>query len=264
MRFRCLSSVLVVCACMGLSIAQETSGGVAVRDPRALEIINESLNAAGGVAALDAIHDYSGSGTITYKGEINDIQGNVVVKSRGRQQIRLDVTLPEGSRTTLVTNGSGSVAEPDGSVQLLPHRGTLGRNAMFFPGIRLLAALRDTSANISYVGIVQHHGMRVHDVRVQGDHPLNSRSAKDPCGTEVCDFFVEPNSSFVVGILERRSSTPLGRASAHEILFSHYTLINGLAVPRTLTEAVRGQHLFTIQLSQIGFNTGLTGADFER
>jgi hypothetical protein len=47
------------------------------------------------------------------------------------------------------------------------------------------------------------------------------------------------------------------------MLFSDYRAINGILVPFSITERVAGQTTWTIQLSQIAFNTGLGDTDFQ-
>ena len=48
--------------------AQTTAptSGPAAKDPQALTILNASLNASGGLAAISSIQDFTGTGNITY------------------------------------------------------------------------------------------------------------------------------------------------------------------------------------------------------
>jgi len=49
----------------------------------------------------------------------------------------------------------------------------------------------------------------------------------------------------------------------HEISFSDHRLASGLLVPFAISEKIAGQQTWTIQLSQITFNAGLSDPDFQ-
>jgi hypothetical protein len=55
-----------------------TSAPTAPKDAQAVDVVNQALAAAGGVTAITAISDYTGSGNITYHwGVDHDVQGSV-------------------------------------------------------------------------------------------------------------------------------------------------------------------------------------------
>ncbi len=242
-------------------LGQQTSTPSTIRDQRALAIITQSLNAAGGATALSAIQDCSGSGTITYYWSDSPVQGTVNVKSRGLGQLRIDATLADGARSVIANNGSGSVAEIDGSVALLPHQSAAALGSMALPYLPLLAAFQDTSITITYVGLVDHLGKQVYDVRVQKPYAF----ATNPTGTmgvlNARDFLIDSNSFLVTSVLNSVNITRDG-VDAHAFEFSNYQTVNGVAVPFSISETARGQALFTIQLNQVTFNSNLADSDF--
>jgi hypothetical protein len=53
-----------------------------------------------------------------------------------------------------------------------------------------------------------------------------------------------------------------GDGIPHEILYSNYQSKNGLMMPSTVTETVRGVTGVTMNLSQVILNSGLTASEF--
>src|SRR5882762_4717408 len=75
------------------------------KDAQAVSIVTQALVAAGGIPAITAVADYTGSGNITYRLGVNqDVQGSVTVRGKGLAQFRLDAKLPSGVRSE-ATNG---------------------------------------------------------------------------------------------------------------------------------------------------------------
>jgi len=240
--------------------SQQTAA--AYHDQQAIGIITQALNAAGGTDVLSGVGDCTSSGTIIYYWTDGPVQGTASVKTRGLHQLRIDATFTNSSRTVVVNNGSGSVTEADGSVTLLPNDAAVALGSMTLPHLALLAAAQDNSVSITYVGLVDHLGQRVHDIRVQKYFAPDA----DPTGAlgkrTVRDFFIDQNSLLIVGVLNLGSLAPDGTSAGPAFEFSNYQTINGVAVPFSISESARGQTLFTIQLDQITLNSNLADTDF--
>ncbi len=233
------------------------------RDPQALAIIGQALNAAGGMSPLTSIQDFTGSGTIDYFWAGQDVQGSVTVKGRGLAQFRVDATLPEGAHSWTMNNGTALEKHPNGTVTPLPFPLTLRPANSTFPFFRLLAVLQDTSWSISSVGTVEHNGQQAYDIGLQkmytdGSDPtgLKSRATKT-------DFIIDPNTFLVLSVQDKAYPKDRGPGDApHEMQFSNYKSFNGILVPFSITELIGGQQTSTIQFSQFTFNSGLTDSDF--
>lgn len=257
----CASLLLLFAVFAPLAFPQQSPTN-AQRDQQALAILNQCLNAAGGVQAISGIRDFSATGDITYYWD-PEVTANVAIKGRGLAQIRIDATLPEGVRTVIANNGSGSITEPDGTLKVLPHEGAVRMGSETFPYALLLRAIQDTSVSATYVGLVNHLGNQVHDVRIQRNYP----SSVDPTGAESKlssrDFYIDPNSFLVLSVSNLVASTVDGVGIHHEIAFANYQAISGITTPLSITESIHGQSLFTMKLTQVAFNTNLTDDNFK-
>jgi outer membrane lipoprotein-sorting protein len=247
-----------------LSAAQQTSTSAVQRDPQAIAVISKALNAAGGVSALAAIQDFTGSGTVTYNWGDSPIQGNVTVKGRGLAQFRVDATLPEGMHSWVMNNGSALEKHHDGTVTSLPFPLTLRPANSTFPFSRLLTALQDTSWSISSVRTVEHGGQQGYDIGLQKMYTDGSDPSGFKSRATKTDFIIDINTFLVLSIQDkayRKDGSP-GDAP-HEMQFSNYQSFNGVLVPSSITELISGQQTSTIELSQFTFNSGLGDSDFE-
>jgi hypothetical protein len=86
----------------------------AKKDRQAISIINQALSVAGGIQAIATIKDYTCTGTITYHKNVDrDVQGTVTIRAGGLNQLRMDTTLPSGTRSE-VTNGRITIKDENG------------------------------------------------------------------------------------------------------------------------------------------------------
>jgi hypothetical protein len=105
----------------------------------------------------------------------------------------------------------------------------------------------------------------VHNIRIKRTYT----SQQDPTGTrgaqEARDIYIDPNSLLVVAISDQLQIGGAGdNGVPHKILYSNYKSENGIAMPLSISETMRGETRVTIQQSNITFNTGLTDSDFEQ
>jgi hypothetical protein len=225
------------------------------RDPQALAILAQVMNAAGGETTLSAINDFTASGVIVYYWPVEGAQGPVTVCGKGLSRFRVDATLPTGVRSWAVNDGSGSTNETDGTVTLIPYHNATNLGSLTFPLAHVLAALRDSGTNIRYLGLVTVDGRQAHQVRVEpfateGDpgNMISKLNAKD--------FFIDSATYQIASM--RHMMHPDGNSTIdypHEIEFSDYRAIDGLLVPFSMMEKIGGNRAWTIQLVQVTFNS---------
>jgi outer membrane lipoprotein-sorting protein len=232
------------------------------RDPQAVQVLAQALNAAGGVTALTAIQDYTASGTVNYYWGDGE-QGTVVVKGRGTGQFRVDATLPEGVRSWAISNGSGWVKETDGRTDVILTHNAEDLGSLTFPFTFLSSALQDPSMSLVYVGLETAGGIQVHHVRAQMIYAQNA----DPTGLlaklSKREFFIDATSFRLVSsedMAHTRDNATVGEV--RKVQFSDYRQINGILVPFSIAESIQGQQSETIQINQINFNTGLQDSTF--
>lgn len=234
----------------------QSSPPTVVRDPQAISVLTQSVNAAGGLAAVGAIQDYTATGNITYYWAGEAVQGTVTLKGRGCAQFRLDASLQTGIRTWAVSNGTGFIEETDGSRSTLPPHNTVNLGSLTFPLTYLAAALQDPSATISYVGLETRNGIQVQHIRLMPtDYSAELRTR---------DFFINPTTFLIVSTLDMLHPENQSNINfLHEVRFSNYGSVNGISVPFSVVELVSGQLTSTIGIATMSFNTGLQDADFQ-
>ncbi len=241
---------------------QQTSATVQ-RDPQALAILTQALNAAGGISAIGAIADFTATGNITFYWDTT-AQGTVKVKGRGLHEFRIDANLADGQHSSITNLSASFQRNPDGSISPLPSQNLLKPAAAIFPLLQVLAAVQDTSISLTYGGLVSRNAQQVVDVVVQKSFSATS----DPGGAlnsiSKAHVFVDPNALTIVSIVDsayRRDGGPGGLP--HETQFSAYQSVNGVLVPFSIIDLIAGQKTMSIQLTQVAFNTGLTDSVFQ-
>lgn len=236
------------------SLAAQQTATTVQRDPQAVAILSQCLNAAGGIQAISAIQDVTATGTITYNGTDQSPQGSATIKLLGLHRFRLDASLPDGLHSFIVGKDATLQRLPNGSTPPMPGQNAIKPASATFPLFHVLAAVQDALFNVTYGGLVTHNGQQAHDIVVQQGL------------TEVtkAHIYVDPTALTVQAIGDRAyGSDGESRETSHEMQFLGYQTVNGIAVPFTVIEVLGGQKLSTIQINQVSFNTGLAEKDFQ-
>lgn len=262
---RFVLSFVLILAILGSSprINSQQSVETPQRDPYAIQVLNQCLVAAGGMQALSGIQDYTATGTVTYFWAGGPDQGSATVRGRGTGQFRFDASLPTGQRFWTVSKSIGSAKEIDGTLRSIPYHNAIHLGSLTFPFPKVLAALQDSSWTISDMGVVEVSGRQANRIGIR----KNLVAKADPSGLltrlTAQEFFVDTVTSQLLRTVdmvhpEKKSTVDY----QHEVEFSDYRVVSGLLVPLSITESIGGVKLWTLQLNQINFNTGLRDSDF--
>jgi hypothetical protein len=248
--------------------SQATSQPAAPQDPQAVSVLNQALVVAGGTSAIRAIQDYTGSGNITYPSE-QDAQGTVTVIGMRSTEFRMDANLPTGVRSWAVSDGeiarkseNGTISRmvPQGPVpssDAFPFQTPLFPGSIAFPYRQLAAMLNNPRFNISYKGLVEIDGHSVHDVQLER-MPVGAVSSTSlALQPRTRDVFIDASTLQMVMTKDIAPNNAI-----HELRYSDYRAVNGVLMPFSIAETIGGQQTWTIQLSQIRFNTGLQNSSF--
>ncbi|MGC2528614.1 MAG: hypothetical protein WA639_12760 [Candidatus Acidiferrum sp.] len=260
-------ALLLVCLLVVLSVSAHQSSPPTAqapqRDPQAVAILTQALNAAGGVSAIAAVQDFTATGNVTYA-SADSTPASVSIRGRGLHEFRIDATLTDGVHSWIINSGAALQKNPDGSTSPLPSQDTIKPASTMFPLLELLTAVQDPSIGVSYEGSVTHDGQQVQAIAVQKYFPLGEDPAGALSGITKAHIFIDPNAFTVQSIVDKAFRRDGGQGEySHETQFSNYQKVSGMLVPFAITESIAGQQTTMIQLSQITFNTGLNDADFE-
>jgi len=235
----------------------------APRDPQALTILTQVISAGGGPAALTAVQDFTETGTVNYPSDGGDT-GSVTVKGRGLSQFRMDAAISEGQRSILVNGNSSLLTDPTGGILPIPSQSAADLGGMMVPYLPLISAITDSSVSIVYAGPVVVNGATDYDIRFQRVYTAQQDATGTLGAREARDVYIDSNTYLITGIADQiYYGSGSGQSIAHEILYSNYQPEGGIAMPLTVSETVNGTTGFTMQLSQISFNSGLTDSDFQ-
>jgi len=232
------------------------------RDPQAVIVLNRAITAAGGLSALSAVQDLRASGTIAFNWSDENVSGDVTIKSRGTEQIRLETNLPDGARIWIVSNGRRVKKDADG-ITIIPYRDPSSFANVPFPFAHLLDAMQDASLSISFVGIENRNGADVNHVRIGTVDASISNAIDVAPNPQSFDVFVDTKTSRIQSVMTVASARDSLAVLCHrEIWYSDYRPLNGVSIPFSIAELIDGQQTFSLQLSQVSFNTGLSDSDF--
>lgn len=256
-RLTLIASSVALLSALSQSIHAQQTLPTATKDPQAVSVLTQTLVTAGGLTALAAIQDVTGTGNITYY-QPQNFQCSVTVRGRELDQFRLDATLPSGISAQAISNGQMTVKLASGNVIPINSDAPPYSSRVFLPYIFLSAALNGPEFGLSYKGVVEIDGHSVVDVEVQevvpdSVHPSGLFSEYHTIG-----FFID-TSTFQVAMMQDTVPNHLVRQTR----YSAYRTVSGILVPYTITQQSGGLQTWMIQLNQINFNTGLQDSDFQ-
>jgi hypothetical protein len=264
-RIRTFFAAVGCCAMLlSASIALEAQG-TPQRDTQALNFLTQVLTAAGGSTAISAITDFTATGSVTYSWTNTSVQGNATIKSRGLTQFRLDSQVPDGTWSMVINNGVGVLNLPDGTGSTIAYHNTLNAGSLTLPITLVSAAVQDTSFTVIDDGVVPLGNGQAHQITIQQNLP----STTDPAGQfskdAKRDYFFDPSSFQLLQVQDtvHPSNDAVNGGVQRIIGLSDYRSSNGILVPFSISQSVDGQTTWSIGLTSITFNTGLTDSDFQ-
>lgn len=266
MGIRPFLALTAICVFSAAVLAHQVAAPSVQRDASAIALITQSINAAGGAAAIAAVTDFTATGNIDFYWAGKEVPGTVSVKGRGLGQFRIDATLSDGStRDAVVNNGAASSRQPDGSVKQLANQHTDAAGASYLPYLQLAEALATPSVSITDLGMVTYEGQQAHGIRLKTVFPQSA----DPFGTlgklSQRDVFFDPTTFLAVrteDLVTTRSN--FDPRVPHDVIFSNYQKVDGVLCPFSITETIYHQTTETIQFDKVSFNGGLSDADFQQ
>lgn len=229
------------------------------RDASAISFLAQAIGAAGGASAIGSIQDFTAQGSITHFWADNPELGQLTIKSRGTSQFRLDSQVPEGTWSSVVNLGNGELLLPDGTATPVSYQNTVNGATITWPIFKINAALSDQTMTVIDMGIVPLGGSQARQIQIQ-QNSLGRFSILTKT-----NYFFDP-----VSFLLRQSQDTvhsdedlLNGGSIRVLDFSNYQNVSGLTVPFTIAQSINSQQIWSVQLSSIAFNTGLSDSDFQ-
>lgn len=258
---RISGSCLAVLSLAALPTLAQTNLHTVARDPQALAILGQFFQASGGSQAVASIQDYTAFGTVEFNWGGQQVQGTVAVKGRGGYQFRMDATTSEGNENWIVDGLIGALFTPDGRQHSIPPYNL--ENAGTLPIFRITNLVNQSATTVQYMDEITENGRSAFRIRLIPPipHDLALIAGLNDPGT--IDLLIDSSTHELLSETETFCGTRDTRQTyTHELEFSNYHMTNGLLVPYGVEEKVSGQLTWSMTLSTIEFNVGLTDADF--
>jgi hypothetical protein len=265
-----LQFLAAIFACLFLAaqvVAQSTP------DPTAL--LSQAIAAAGGKATIEGVRDFIAHGTVTqFRSSTQTEVGQITIKGRGDGQLRIDSVLQDGKTTSqAITNGGGQFKDFTGKLRNISFPNAVNAGWLTLPYLRLVAALDDSSVELSYVGLQSIKGTSFHQVRVIRHFPKEMDPKDLLSSLRTADFYLNSTDLKITGVVDHvhpeRASigiTNHGKVVTRDIpralYYSDFRPVNGVLVPFAITTEIAHQRLWSVQLTDVTFNVGLTDSDF--
>jgi hypothetical protein len=258
--------VLAAFSISQFSIAQQTQAPASPpqRDPQAIAILTQAVNTAGGTPGITAVQDFTGTGNINYFWAGKSVAGSVAVYGKGLDKFRMDADVSGGTQSFIVDGKAGSLTSLYRPKTKLPVYSVMTAGSLTFPAARIANVLNDSTISVSYLGSINWNGFQVYRVHVTPPLDPALSLTTNLTGLGEFDLYIDPASYQLLGLTEKVWwGNDLNQSYSHEILFSNYTTTNGLLVPFVITEKFGGQQTWSLNLSSLTFNTGLSDTLFK-
>lgn len=230
------------------------------KDAAAIAALTQMI-AATGWNPLNLPNDAVLAGTVLQAPD--QASGTIILKMKGLLDFRCDVLRAAGVTSTIVNNGQAGRVLPDGTAQLLSPQDAASVWPVQFPFFSDLAlAASSQSISVSYLGVEAVNSSPANKIQVTVQvQPFDPR------------FVNLATAQFLVW-LDLKTALPLQLqytilASDNPTVsmqvvrqFSNYQSTNGIEVALTQQEFTNGNLRYTLQLSTVNFNVGLTDTDF--
>jgi hypothetical protein len=267
MRAQCYGLVIVIFIYVNVSKSQESKDPSPVRDSRALAVLQQAVNAVGGLQQIDAMQSYVGTGHVTLS---STQDGDLVIKWRAPHDFRLDAHMSTGIDEWWTVKGwSGFIKSTDKKVHALQYQDVISIQAFCPARAELARALRDPMIGVSLLSPRTRDGKKDYGVRIRfATAPAGPGNIVSEMSTR--DFYID-EQTFQIDSSEDQSypKEKVGYGVGRRIVFSDYRAVGETTFPFTVSELIgleqvgKERRLMEIRLDQVTINAPVSDQDFK-
>ncbi len=227
-------------------------------DPQAVAFAAQSIAAMTGTIS---INDVTLTGSVTWNGTES---GTATLKALGMGESRVDLVLPEGTRTEIrdaqTGIGIGQWINPNNSTGHFASQNCWTDAVWFFPILGSLSP--GQNAVLFYVGPETRSGASVQHLRSYLYQPVPTPSSVvPPVGPQqfsTMDFYLDATTLLPVAITyNEHPDNSWTTTLPVEVDFANYQNIGGVTVPTHIQRYQQGALMVDVTVSGAAFNTGL-------
>jgi outer membrane lipoprotein-sorting protein len=236
----------------GFTFAQQTP----TRDPRAIQVIQQSLAVMGGASAISQISNCVAQGTIQAPPGSWMTSGSLTWETSGTE-FRYSNPSPQG--TEIFVSGHGQPASTTGgvTVRVFAHVS----EAVFpphLPALVLFEELQDSRYSVVNLGTGTVEGKPALHVQTSlAGNPIDAQVTQQ-------DWYLDPNTGLPLRVeyrLPSHNDALQFLSAAFE--FANYQAVSGVLVPFQITIYFNGQEAGVVTVGSVSFNTGLSPSEFD-
>jgi outer membrane lipoprotein-sorting protein len=261
MRSSCFALLLVFVIVVVSATAQQTSttpSQTPQRDSQAVALLQQAI----ATMATTVPTDSSATGTVTVVEGSTTQNGSIQILTLGTSQTAETLTLPDGQRQVIYSNGNAMEISGSQSVNP-PLQLIVTDQSADFPLPLIVSVLNNSDETLHYIGAETLNGASVQHVRVWNTFasiaPLQALAS-----FSTRDFWFDATSGLPLKIAySRQAGGGAVPSFPVELTYSNYTKVNGVLYPFQINKSYNGTPWQTITIQSVAFNTGLTAAQFQ-
>jgi hypothetical protein len=251
-----LSCILGILSPLGAQ-QSSTPSTAPLKDPQAIAALQQTVAAIGTSFPLDSV----ASGSIQTTAGSQESQGTIQILTKGFAETSVQISLPDGTRTTIYANGQAN--DVIGStVTVQPLELVVTSQAPEFPFAFLAALLNDPDTSFQYVGLETSNGLSLQHIKTW-DSYASQPALQSLSSFSTRDIWIDAVTGLPQRIsYARKPAQGAVPSVAVDVFYSNYQRFSGGLYPLTIQESVNGTPWATISIQTVSFNTGLTDSSF--
>jgi len=188
----------------------------------------------------------------------------VVIKSRGSNLVRTEITTKQGMRIFILNNGHGLIRYPDGGLRYLSEENTALQRANHIPFFSLLSEFSSKEVALEYVGESTKDGAAVNVVALSAFRGATVEEQKNWMNRTRAYFYLDKQTGYLNSIsYPNYAENDLNVVENFEVKYSQYKQLNGFLIP-TQQDTYSDGHLFsTLLVESIGPVAPLQDSNFK-
>jgi hypothetical protein len=234
-------------------------------DTQALQILEQTISAAGGRQAWMAMNDFRASGTFSLYsgGQVLD-SGNATLAGAGLKRFRLTTTLNHETRTWLWKDGAGILSAGNTHSSRIGRHNLAALEGITSPIQKLLALLDSPSRSIQLVESALIDGRQAYRLRLVRTATERKEAVLLGRQSFTTDFIIDQTNFLIIAIEDSiYPNASTSGAFQHKVTYGDFRPVAGLQMPFSMKEEIAGQTTWGLQLESIEANVGLAASEFE-
>jgi hypothetical protein len=228
------------------------------QDAQAIAILRKSIAAMGTTVPTDS----SATGTVTIVEGSTAQSGPIQILTRGITQTIETLSLPDGQRSNIYSNGDAKEILGTQS-QNPPLELIVTEQSVLFPIPFLTALVRNADESIRYIGRETLDGSPVQHIEVSNTFASKPRLKKlAPFSTTNIWFDASSGLPLKISYFRRAGGGAVPSVPV-EVHLSNYTPVSGVLYPFQIQRSLNGTPWQTITIQNVSFGVGLADAQFQ-